>query len=117
MISFDQAAHRIARYRICLERDTARGIVAPRVRAVVDCGYADLDRLLQLARIELEGSGSASTAFQQHFLASFSLLVSEVFRTMHRETNIRRIAAAVGDVTARGDRLRKQLWARLEAAA
>jgi len=118
--TFDTVAHRIARYRICLERDAERGIIRADAREVVDDCYRTLRALLESARIELEGAGAGAPGddgFADHFVSGCGGLALRMYRSMYRESRVDRLHAQAGQIRAEGRDLMEHLWARIERAA
>lgn len=117
MGSFDEAARRIEQYRICLDRDVARGVVAGGAREPVDGCYRSLGALLRAARIELEGAGRSGDPFRDPFVGGCAMLALHLFRATYREEDPHRLADIAAELRAEGQRLMERLWARLGAAA
>lgn len=116
--SYDQGLRRIAQYRLCLERDTERGIVAAEAAAAVDRGFVDLAGLLESARIEVEGAGrSPHDGLARHFAAACDDLGRRLFVAACREPDARRLEATAAELTARALALVERLRLRIGRAA
>lgn len=117
MSCFDEATRRIEQYRICLDRDVARGIIAGAAHESVDGGFQSLESLLRAARVELEGAGTMADPFREHFVGGCAMLALQLFRAMYREGDPHRLGRIAHELRAEGRRLMEHLWARLETAA
>ena len=57
MTGFREVRRQLAQHRICLERDTAAGIIPEPAFTAIDACYADIAQLLDTARVEVEAAG------------------------------------------------------------
>lgn len=118
MSTFDQGLRRIAQYRLCLERDAGRGIVAVDAADAVDRCFVSLAGFLESARVAVEGAGgSPQDGFARHFAAACGELARSLFVAMYRESDARRLEALTGDVRRQARSLVEHLWLRLDRAA
>jgi len=118
MGAYDEGLHRIARYRICLERDTGRGLIPRDARGPVDRCFASLAGFLESARVAIEGSGKLpDDDFVHQFAAGCCDLARQLFVAMYREPDPRRLALLARGARAEGCRRVEHLWLRLDRAA
>lgn len=119
MSSFDSAAQRIAKYRICLERDAARGVIPPAALAAADGCLCTVQNVLESARIEIEGAGAgvAARGMGDLLVSGCAVLALRVFRAMYREADVVRLIDGVEALRGDPHRLLEQLRRRLPSAA
>lgn len=119
MSSMDTVARRIARYRVCLERDAQRGAVTAAAQAAIDGGMAALGGVLESARIELEGAGAAASArgMGDPLVCGCATLALGLFHAARRGTDAALLARRVETAHRESGRLLDQLRRQLESAA
>jgi hypothetical protein len=118
MISFDRAVYRIVQYRICLERDARRGIIAGSVAGQLDRCFRDLGDRLEFARVELEGAGlGRRRRLAGAFVTACAELARSLFLAIYREPDSRKLIARSESLDAEAVQLTNRLKARLHRAA
>lgn len=120
MRTFEDAIRRIEEYRICLERDAERGIIATGAVPMIDDCYRTLETVLRSARIELEGAGvqlGRGSESGTQVVTGCALLSRRMFRRMYRERDADRLRSAAVAIASEGRVLMERLWARLDAVA
>ena len=109
---------RLAQHRICLERDTAAGIIPRPAFAAIDGCYDDLMRLLETARVELEAVGPAlEPEFVGLFVGGCARLDRQMFAAMYRSGPAAELSALAARLRREARTLREHLWLRLGRVA
>lgn len=95
MGSLDRIAKRIALYRACLQRDAELGVIPAAGRAPVDDCLATIEHVLEAARVELEGAGTAEAedADSRRLAARCGTMAARLFGGMYRERETTNLAA------------------------
>lgn len=116
MQTFERTLQRIARYRICLERDTGLGLVSAAASPEVDRCYGSLDAVVRAAQIELEAAGGSDDELREHLIAGCAHLAKRLFVGTYRESDPVRLRRLSRSILDEARLLMESLWARLEAA-
>ena len=119
MRTFGDTQRALARYRICLERDTDAGQFPARAYEVVDAFYTSLSTILESARVELEAAGPATQdeAFTTLFVGGCSQLGKQMHRATRHEHDPVKLRQTAVDLRTRARALMEHLWIRIERAA
>lgn len=120
MNRFDRLARRVAQYRICLERDVKGGLLDARAQAPVATCFVALERLLESARIEIEGAWpgrDARVRLERLVVGGCAALARRMFELMARRADATTLVAAARAIRIETLALEQRLQARLRRAA
>lgn len=118
MTGFRDVRQQLARHRICLERDTAAGLIPEAAFTAVDRCFADLAHLLDTARVEVEAAGPRMDLdFVNLFVGGCARLDREMFAAMYLDQRADRLARRALRLRREARALHEHLWLRIGLAA